>query len=80
VRVAPSLASVSARPSKLTIPAAESGTVALTFTPRRAGAYRGVVRLMTDDPSAPSVTVAVRGTASYSIGVSGRMPHSAHEP
>jgi len=62
VRVATSLAAVSARPAKLTIPAAQRATVLLTFRPLRAGVYRGQVRLQTDDPSAPRITVAVRGT------------------
>lgn len=64
VRVASSLASVSARPSKLTIATAHSGTVTVTFRPQRAGAYRGLLRLHTDDPSKPSITVALRGTSS----------------
>ena len=63
VRVATSHAPISARPSKLTVAAAGSGTFAVTFTPRRAGSYRGVLRLLTDDPSAPTITVAVRGSA-----------------
>ena len=62
VRIATSLAAVSAHPAKLTIPSARRASVLLTFRPLRAGAYRGQVRLQTDDPSAPIVTVAVRGT------------------
>jgi subtilisin family serine protease len=62
VRVATSLDSVSARPAKLTIPSSGRGAVLLTFRPVRAGAYRGQLRLQTDDPSAARITVAVRGT------------------
>jgi subtilisin family serine protease len=62
VRVATSLASVSARPARLSIAASARGTVLLTFRPLRAGVYRGKLRLGTDDPAAPSITVVVRGT------------------
>ncbi len=62
VRIATSLPSVSAHPAKLTIRSAQQGTVVLTFRPLRTGLYRGQLRLQTDDPSSPSITVAVRGT------------------
>lgn len=62
VRVATSLSSLSARPAKLTIGASRRGTVTLTFRPPHSGAYRGQVRLSTDDPARPTVVVAVRGT------------------
>jgi subtilisin family serine protease len=63
VRVGSSLASVSVLPAKLTIAGAHSGTVTVTFRPQRAGRYRGLLRLQTDDPSAPSITVSLRGSA-----------------
>ena len=62
VRVGSSLASVSVRPPRLTIASAHGATVRLTFKPRRAGAYHGLLRLQTDDPSARSITVPVRGS------------------
>jgi len=62
VRVSTSLPEVSARPAKLVIPATGHGTVRVTFRPGRAGVYRGQLRLETDDPSAPRIAVAVRGT------------------
>ncbi|HWX09183.1 MAG TPA: hypothetical protein VNY33_04325, partial [Gaiellaceae bacterium] len=62
VRVATSLAAVSAEPAKLVIPASKRGTLVLTFRPDRAGVFRGQLRLETDDPNAVRITVAVRGT------------------
>jgi hypothetical protein len=62
VRIATTLASVSAHPARLVIPAARSATVVLLFQPRRAGSYRGELRLRTDDPSMPSIALPVRGT------------------
>jgi len=61
VRIATSLPSVSTHPAKLTIPSSQQGTVVLTFRPQHAGVYRGRLRLQTDDPYSPSITVAMRG-------------------
>jgi len=36
--------------------------VRLTFRPTRAGVFRGQLRLETDDPAAPHIAVAVRGS------------------
>jgi subtilisin family serine protease len=44
----------------ITFGAAHQAKVAITFRPTRRGAYRGVIRLVTDDPAAPKVAVAVR--------------------
>ena len=63
VRVATSLRSVTVRPAKLTIAAAHTGTVVLTFHPPRRGVYQGSLRLSTDDPTVPTITIPVRGTS-----------------
>ena len=62
VRLATTLPSVSVRPAKLTIRSSHAATVLLTFRPTRAGVYRGRLHLETDDPAAPHIAVAVRGT------------------
>jgi len=62
VRAATSLASVSVRPATLRIRSFGTATVVLTFRPTRAGVYRGQLRLETDDPAAPRIVVAVRGS------------------
>src|SRR5262249_25257586 len=62
VRVAGSPAWLSARPAKVQVPASSRRTIVLRFRPTRPGAHRGALRLATDDPSAPVLTVAVRGT------------------
>jgi len=62
VRAASSLASVSVQPATLRIPSSGTASVVLTFRPSRAGLYRGELRLRTDDPAAPRIVVAVRGS------------------
>ena len=62
VRIATSLRSVTVRPAKLTVKPGQRTTVTVTFRPTRAGAYRGAATLATDDPSQPTLTVALRGT------------------
>ena len=62
VRLATSLPSVSVRPARLTIASSHAATVRLIFRPTRAGVYRGRLRLETDDPAAPHIAVAVRGS------------------
>jgi subtilisin family serine protease len=62
VRVATAPSAVSARPAKLTIEAGGRRTITVSFRPAHAGLYRGQLRLRTDDPIRPTVTVPVRGT------------------
>jgi subtilisin family serine protease len=61
VRATASLATVSARPAKITVPAGARRAITVAFRPTHTGRYRGQVRLRTDDPARPTVLVAVRG-------------------
>jgi subtilisin family serine protease len=62
VRVTTSPNAVSAHPARLTIGVGGRRTITVSFRPSHAGAYRGQLRLRTDDPIRPTVTVTVRGT------------------
>jgi subtilisin family serine protease len=62
LRAAASLATLSARPAKVIVPAGGRRTITIAFRPPHTGRYRGQVRLRTDDPARPTVVVAVRGT------------------
>ena len=61
VRISTTLSAVTARPAKVRIPPGGRATVVLVFRPARRGAYRGRVRIETDDPGAPLLALALTG-------------------
>jgi ASPM-SPD-2-Hydin domain-containing protein len=63
VRVDRPAAPLGAAPARLVVAPGGRATLAVTFRPARAGAYRGSLRLRTDDPRAAVVTIPVRATA-----------------
>lgn len=62
VRTSTTSQSVQVAPSSLSLPTGEQ-TVTLTFRPRRAGVYRGTIRIATDDPSHRLVRIPFTGRA-----------------
>jgi hypothetical protein len=62
VRIGTLTAPFTSRPAKLVIPAGGQARVTLTFRPIRAATYSRPLKLTTDDPSAASITIPVRGT------------------
>jgi subtilisin family serine protease len=62
VRIGSLTAPFTAGPAKLIIPAGGHARVTLTFRPRRTTTYSRVLKLATDDPTAASVTIPLRGT------------------
>jgi hypothetical protein len=62
VRILASPPSVSVHPAKLVIESSSRRTVILAFRPPRTGPFRGHLLLQTDDPAAPTLVVALRGT------------------
>jgi hypothetical protein len=62
-RVAPPASPFAARPAKVVLAPGASASVTLTFRPRRSGEYAVRLVLRTDDPSAPTISIPVRGRA-----------------